>query len=107
MSTGFLGFLSGLMATFLSCGADSPSRTKRTRLTALAQVPLGAHEAGVGLAERTGESPLPLVRSHPGCVAPEGADPDAGEALLARLAGAAAAQLDSVPVFEALRLERL
>src|SRR6266508_2179091 len=59
---------------------------------------LGAHEAGRGLGKLLGESFLPLLRPHPCGVTAEGADPDAGEALLARLAGAPPAELDGMAV---------
>jgi len=52
---------------------------------------------GWGSPRAGGESALPLIRPHPGGVAAESPDADEGEALLARLSGAAAAQLDGVP----------
>src|SRR5262245_47147135 len=59
---------------------------------------LGAHEARRRPAELQIECGLPLRRAHAGCIAPEGAHPDAREVSLARLAAEEAAELDCMAV---------
>src|SRR5919201_6043200 len=68
---------------------------------------LGAHEAGHRVGERFLEGALPLLRAHPRGVAPEGRDANAAEALLSRLAAAAAAELFGVAVRDAGRAQGL
>src|SRR5581483_6445916 len=66
---------------------------------------LGAHEARSRLRQRCGERRLPPVSAHAGGVAAERGDAKAAEAILARLAGEAAARLDRVPVGDPAVLE--
>ena len=68
---------------------------------------LCTHEARRGLGERLVQSSLPLGGSHPGRVAAESRDPDAGEPLFTGLAPAPAAELDGVPVRDPGRAQRL
>src|SRR5919201_5976747 len=67
---------------------------------------LGTHEAGSRLGQLLGESVLPGLRPHPRGVAAEGGDPDAGELLLARLAGSPAAEFSRMAVRDPGLLER-
>src|SRR5439155_27111359 len=90
---------------------EHPVPARREQLgdqTAMAAPPrrLGAHEARVGLVERRVERALPVCARHPGGVASEGGDADAGEAFFAGLVAEAAAELDCVPVRDSRRLQR-
>lgn len=68
---------------------------------------LGAEEAGRRLLERSGQRLLPLGRPHARGVIAERGRADAGEALLAGLAAAAAAQRLGMPVGDPGYAQRL
>src|SRR5689334_1442369 len=68
---------------------------------------LGAHEAGRGLRQLRVERGLPLVRAHARGVAAERRRANAREVVLARLAAAAAAELDRVAVDDPVVVERV
>ena len=67
---------------------------------------LGAHEARGGLCERIPQRRLPPIRPHSRRVAAERTDPEAGESLLARLAGSPAAELDGMAIRDSRTFER-